>query len=988
MQKPIPQVLAPDTLLLNQYLIERVLGQGGFGVTYLARDVRLDMAVALKEYFASEIAVRDGNQIRPKSEVHRQQYTWGLTRFLEEARNLARFRHPNIVQVHNFFEDRGTAYMVMAYEEGDSLADILRKRKTLPEQELCSITLPLLAGLDRLHSAGFIHRDIKPGNIYIRKDGSPVLLDFGAARQAIGEKTKSLTTMLTPGYAPFEQYYSSSKKQGPWTDIYSMAAVLYRSVTGKVPIHATDRSSAMLRNEADPLKLASELCKGNYSPGFLYAVDSALCVLEEERPHNVDTWILMLEQKDVPAAIVATPASEATTAAANISSNVEKHRSQGQTAQAATTNPVSQNGNGGNDDGGNDDGDTGTIMPSVVPKAASDQTKSVVQNTPKPTQAKSLPLAEDDRTPQPVQQGLQSQDDVTEVSTLEPQPPVANRRPPPYGMFAVAAMVLVVIGGVLVWQLSSDSTQPTGLAVTDVDSPGQVTAQSEHLQTTEQYPTEAHPRPAGTTMPEGTSSQPTTAMPIPTPQVSMSQPPRPIPQPPETITVAADLPQAAKALAQTLAYAFKITADGQKPQNKRPLVDLSQSAFVDSRNGAIYPFSKFLVTELRQALAATDTFVLTRTYDPDKDLAISGEYYQEAGKLIIIARLQGTRQRQDSDEQSVDIDLAQARITLEESAIVGSWFQQDVRHQLAYLLRRIEQKAALKLAKQHNEVLVYPFKQDNTEWVAPLGKYLQEATFDYLSNSHQLAPVSIEKSFSKELTTRNIVPTTSVQETLTTLASVPYYITGHYWQRGNNKLEMRVRLANQRGRILASDSITLSSYIVEAAMLQLPEQEDPQFDADYQAIKPNKPGRFRAEVFTQKGRDGLRFAIGEQIRFHIKLNQPGFMHILNRGADGTFYQIFPNNFHPDAKIPANQIVIIPDRSYGFQFDVQAPLGNELVKIYAADQPLPQLPGTDVGNGFRSIAVDAKTIQKHYRDFAQNSGASLVEDILSLRTVKE
>lgn len=286
-----PDAIPTGKMLIDQYRIEKVLGQGGFGMTYLATDIRLNMLVAIKEFFAGGIATRGNNQkITAKSVLHKEQFQRGLARFIEEARALARFHHQNIVQVNNFFEANGTAYMVMCYEKGASLDAILQRKQTLRESQLMQIVIPLLDGLAELHDAGFIHRDIKPGNIYIRdKDGSPVLLDFGSARQAMGEETKTVTAMLTPGYAPFEQYEANSKRQGPWTDIYSLGAVLYRCIGGHIPAHSTDRSSAILHSEPDPMESASDLSE-NYSKSFLNAIDWAMQFLEKDRPQTVAQW--------------------------------------------------------------------------------------------------------------------------------------------------------------------------------------------------------------------------------------------------------------------------------------------------------------------------------------------------------------------------------------------------------------------------------------------------------------------------------------------------------------------------------------------------------------------------------------------------------------------------------------------------------------------------------------------------------------------------
>ena len=276
---------------LHWYLVDKVLGQGGFGITYLAHDPNLDQFVAVKEYLPMELAVRDGdNSVYPASEANGERYKWGLERFISEARTLAKFKHPAIVRVLSVFEENNTAYMVMEYERGESFQQVIDQRKDFSEQELLRILGPLLDGLELIHENGFIHRDIKPANIYIRRDGSPVLLDFGSARQALGEQTKSLTSIVSPGYAPFEQYYSKSDRQGPWTDIYSLAATMYRAVTGLMPMDAIDRSEAILKAEKDAFISAQTLGAGKYSTQFLRAIDAGLQFSEKKRPQTVDEW--------------------------------------------------------------------------------------------------------------------------------------------------------------------------------------------------------------------------------------------------------------------------------------------------------------------------------------------------------------------------------------------------------------------------------------------------------------------------------------------------------------------------------------------------------------------------------------------------------------------------------------------------------------------------------------------------------------------------
>ena len=275
----------PQGTRIREFEFRRVLGQGGFGITYLGWNVALDIAVAIKEYLPSDLATREQDlSVVPQVPKAAADFRWGLERFLDEARILARFQHPNIVRVHHFFEAHSTAYIAMDYVEGEDLSAHLRRKETLSEDELKAILHPLLSALEVVHSADFLHRDIKPGNIILRaEDGLPVLLDFGAARQAMGVKSRSVTSIVTPGYAPIEQY-SSRGHQGAWTDIYALGGVCYRALTGQIPDDATDRM------REDPLIPVSQRCAGRVSGAFLAAIDAALAVHEEDRPQSVEAW--------------------------------------------------------------------------------------------------------------------------------------------------------------------------------------------------------------------------------------------------------------------------------------------------------------------------------------------------------------------------------------------------------------------------------------------------------------------------------------------------------------------------------------------------------------------------------------------------------------------------------------------------------------------------------------------------------------------------
>ena len=270
----------PENHQIHEYLIQKTLGGGAFGITYLAKDVNLNLPVAIKEYMPVDLSVRDSDlQVKPNSEKSTELFQWGLERFIEEARALANFRHPNIVRVLRYFKSYGTAYIVMEYESGESLKQWMPGHYPIQPRDLLAIVNPLLDGLELIHKGDFLHRDIKPDNIYIRHDGTPVLLDFGAARQV--NTGRDLTAIFSPGFAPFEQYHSHGN-QGPWTDIYSLAAVMYWMIGGEKPTEAAARykNHAMIPAvDIDRHKL--------FATSFLAAIDWALESEESLRPQTI-----------------------------------------------------------------------------------------------------------------------------------------------------------------------------------------------------------------------------------------------------------------------------------------------------------------------------------------------------------------------------------------------------------------------------------------------------------------------------------------------------------------------------------------------------------------------------------------------------------------------------------------------------------------------------------------------------------------------------
>ncbi len=278
--------LPEGTRLAEDYRVERVLGAGGFGITYLAEEVPLARMVTIKEYFPVDFAIRDSRQgAQPRSEDCTGDYQWGLDRFLDEARTLARFDHPNIVRVYRFFREANSGFIVLHYEDGKSFKAWLKALGRAPRQhELDRIVPPLLDALSLIHASDFLHRDIAPDNIIIRNDGSPVLIDFGSARNDIAQHSRTVSALVKPGYSPYEQYATNARQQGPWTDIYSLGATLYQAVTGKRP---PDAPSRMVADELVP---ARDAAISSYRPGFLAAIDTALALDITARPRSIDAW--------------------------------------------------------------------------------------------------------------------------------------------------------------------------------------------------------------------------------------------------------------------------------------------------------------------------------------------------------------------------------------------------------------------------------------------------------------------------------------------------------------------------------------------------------------------------------------------------------------------------------------------------------------------------------------------------------------------------
>ncbi|MDH3234803.1 MAG: serine/threonine protein kinase [Alphaproteobacteria bacterium] len=277
------------------YRIEGVLGTGAFGITYRAREIELGRWVAIKEYFPRELVGRakNGTTVRASHRDDSETYRFSIDCFRDEAKVLVNFDHPNIISVYRYFMANGTGYLVMPFAKGETLQDRLDRDRTMPEEDVTRLVLALLDGLEQVHEAGFLHRDIKPSNIFIQEDGTPVLIDFGASRQAVRDRRREAASPVTPGYSPFEQY-SPKGRHGPWTDIYALGATLYHAISGAPPPDIFERI------ENDRMVPARELGRGLYRPTLLAAIDKALELSPHTRPPDVVSWRESIESRSRP----------------------------------------------------------------------------------------------------------------------------------------------------------------------------------------------------------------------------------------------------------------------------------------------------------------------------------------------------------------------------------------------------------------------------------------------------------------------------------------------------------------------------------------------------------------------------------------------------------------------------------------------------------------------------------------------------------------
>ena len=286
--------LQPGTKLLQgQYTIVSYLNSGGFGITYLAKD-SLDRNVVIKECFPSSVCRRSKMVVAARSRAHTAELRSVVQLFVREARHLSKIVHPNIVAVHQVFEDNGTAYMAIDYVNGLDLQQIIEGQGTMPQApEIVLMTEKLLAAVGFIHTNDMLHRDISPDNVLIDQKGEPILIDFGAAREQASQKSRAMSALrvVKDGYSP-QEFYIAGSDQGPWSDLYALGATLYHLITGEAPVNGQARLAALAEDRPDPYEALAGRYPG-YPPGFLEAIDKAMNTLPKLRVQSAQEWLSM-----------------------------------------------------------------------------------------------------------------------------------------------------------------------------------------------------------------------------------------------------------------------------------------------------------------------------------------------------------------------------------------------------------------------------------------------------------------------------------------------------------------------------------------------------------------------------------------------------------------------------------------------------------------------------------------------------------------------
>jgi len=421
--------------------------------------------------------------------------------------------------------------------------------------------------------------------------------------------------------------------------------------------------------------------------------------------------------------------------------------------------------------------------------------------------------------------------------------------------------------------------------------------------------------------------------------------------------------------------------------------------FLDTRENAVLPFSREMSQRLTSVIMEKNKCAVVNQMNMNTRWVLAGNYNRNGESLSMTITL--FQINPNAAQTGIALNQrAYAKATIPVNRCNPAWFQKDLKGVIHCLLNRLERKSLKNIpfnGKEKSKVLVKKIKYKNTSFYSPFSDYFNKDSVEYFSNSLVFTPV---KDTEKKLrnfragttrTIRGVFPVAANEkqpEPMAAITGAAYYTEGSYWPLNNNQIDMKINISTIDGSIVCSESILTDKNLVDPGLFELPQENHSQYTQKLALVEPIKmDSALNLEVFTQKGRENLMFRNGEEIIFYVHTNKNIYLHLYNRDANGDIYRIFPNAFSNGDRIQADNVAIIPDTHYakGFKFKVQGHLGNEMVFAFASDHPLPDLPGTDVGNGVQTVDIPMEEMKIRFTDFAARRGHFLTWDSIALFT---
>ena len=421
--------------------------------------------------------------------------------------------------------------------------------------------------------------------------------------------------------------------------------------------------------------------------------------------------------------------------------------------------------------------------------------------------------------------------------------------------------------------------------------------------------------------------------------------------------------------------------------------------FLDTRENAVLPFSREMSQRLASVIMGKNKCAVANQMNMNTRWLLAGSYNRNGEILSMTITL--FQVNHDANQKGISLNQrACANGTIPVNRCNPAWFQKNLKGVIQCLLNRLERKSLKDIpfnGKEKSKVLVKKIKYKETLLYSPFSDYVNSDSVGYFSNSLVFTPVKDTEKKLRDFragitrSIRGVFPVAANEkqaEPVAAITGAAYYTEGSYWPLNNNQIDMKINISTIDGSIICSESIITDKNLVDPALFELPQENHPQYTQELALVEPVKmDSALKLEVFTQKGRENLMFRNGDEIIFYVHTNKDIYLHLYNRDANGDIYRIFPNAFSNGNRIQADNVAIIPDTHYakGFKFQVQGHLGNEMVFAFASDHPLPDLPGTDVGNGVQTLDIPMEEMKTRFSEFATRRGHFLTWDSIALFT---